>query len=731
MTTVSNPINKIPSFVSKTNLTGHHVTPKSDPYQPLIAIYLLRLALGLKDQLSFTALENFYDESKLGLITGLAPSLTDKDVDEESDEAPLATEEEQIYRQFDQQLNHWLNQDMQVDAPLFSNVQNLAIEFQLSPAEQELLVLSLLMAGNRKFNDYLCEYCSSSDTTSIADYLCLMTNRPIEEIKSCLKHTGRLFRAGWLEVIEYLDPSRLLVPPSLLYQLFDKPYSIQQLRQIFFKSRKHSALTLDAYPKLKNDLDVVIPYLQNAIEHQISGVNLLIYGASAHGKRELARLIAKLVDTPLVEIPNIKANDRSLEPEDRFAACQSTQIWLTQHAKTELIVFDEADTIFPPTSSNPIFGEEDNERIPGITPSLLKPQLAKNPLPIIWIIDKPNKMAAEYLHAFDYALEVEKMPDQLRHQRIVKATQDLDVSPSWQQQLTKRVEVPLNQIKKAAAIAKLSKTDDGLTSDEQILEQVLNSHSRLFNRPSTFQHFKPVTSYDLQFTNTSIALDDLVKGLKRHPHGNFCFFGAPGTGKTAFAKHLADQLGMPILIKRASDILNKYLGDSEKNIARMFREAKRDGAILLLDEADTFLSDRNSNRYSWENSKINEMLVQMESFEGIFICTTNLMERMDSASLRRFDFKVKFDYLNAEQRWGLFAQESQRLGAKLPDDAQSLQTIQQQIQRLSKLTPGDFAVLSRQSKFQEQPFTLSEMLNILQQECVAKGEQFSRIGFVH
>lgn len=724
MTTIKPLANQLPEFVCKTTQTEHQVTTKNDPYYPLIAIYLLRLVLALKAELPLLALDSLYDENQLGLITGLAAVAANHPDGESLIEAG---KEQQIYQQLEQQLNHLLSQGMQIDAPLFNNIDNLAVEFQLSQAEQELLVVSLLMAANLKFNAFVREHCLATETTSINDYLCLMTNRALPEIKNCLKRTGTLFRTGWLDPLEKLNPACLLAPHFLLFNMLTEQYSNLALRQLFFTPCKNSTLEISAYPDLKHDLAVVIPYLQNALTQQICGVNLLIYGASAPSKRELARLIAKTVNSRLVEIVYNQGNSSDLEITDRFTACQSTQVWLSQRGKTDLILFDDTDAIF--TAFRPNYDEADDQPISNMPPSLLRQQFLTNPVPIIWIIDRVNRVDSEFLQRFDYALRIDKMPDDLRHKRIVKATNHLDVSSQWQQHLTKRDEIPLREIRKAAAIAKISNTDN--LSSEQIIEAVLNSHCQLFNRPIAFQHFKPVTQYDLQFTNTSIALDDLVKGLKRHPHGNFCFFGAPGTGKTAFAKHLADQLGMPILIKRASDILNKYLGQTEKSTARMFREAQRDGAILLLDEADTFLSDRNSNRYSWENSKINEMLVQMENFEGIFICTTNLMERMDSASLRRFDFKVKFDYLNAEQRWGLFAQESQRLGAKLPTDEQSLQTIQQQIYRLTKLTPGDFAVLSRQSKFQEQPFTLSEMLNILQQECVAKGEQFSRIGFVH
>ncbi|MGZ5501276.1 MAG: AAA family ATPase, partial [Nitrososphaeraceae archaeon] len=81
--------------------------------------------------------------------------------------------------------------------------------------------------------------------------------------------------------------------------------------------------------------------------------------------------------------------------------------------------------------------------------------------------------------------------------------------------------------------------------------------------------------------------------------------------------------------------------------------------------------------------------------------------------------------------WDLFKQESQRLGTQLPDNEQAIHNLKQQIQRLIKLTPGDFAVLSRQARFRVEPMELASMLSVLEQECQAKGESFSKIGFVH
>jgi len=139
-----------------------------------------------------------------------------------------------------------------------------------------------------------------------------------------------------------------------------------------------------------------------------------------------------------------------------------------------------------------------------------------------------------------------------------------------------------------------------------------------------------------------------------------------------------------------------WIGQSEKNIARMFEEAEQNEAVLLLDEADSFLRERRSARASWEVTQVNELLTQMESFTGIFICSTNLMDSFDEASLRRFDLKVRFDTLTAEQRWEMFKQVLMDGGSQIPESEDDLQSLKTRVQEhLEGVTPGDFAMVLR------------------------------------
>jgi len=166
---------------------------------------------------------------------------------------------------------------------------------------------------------------------------------------------------------------------------------------------------------------------------------------------------------------------------------------------------------------------------------------------------------------------------------------------------------------------------------------------------------------------------------------SFCLEGPAGTGKSVWARHLARVIGMPVIEKRASDLMSKWLGESEQNIARAFFEARADGAMLIFDEADSLLADRRGAERSWEVSRVNEMLTWMESHPLPFVCTTNFVEKLDPATQRRFTFRISFDYLSAHQlplAWAAHFPCSPPAG----------------LTALDRLAPGDFANVARRMR---------------------------------
>jgi SpoVK/Ycf46/Vps4 family AAA+-type ATPase len=155
-----------------------------------------------------------------------------------------------------------------------------------------------------------------------------------------------------------------------------------------------------------------------------------------------------------------------------------------------------------------------------------------------------------------------------------------------------------------------------------------------------------------------------IKDKKSGIDARIIFYGAAGTGKTMTAYSLAKSLKRQVLAFDCSKILSMYVGESEKNVRKIFDtfydlcEKTKTEPILLLNEADQFLGARSSGANSGADQMHNQMqnifLEQIEKFKGVLIATTNLLENIDKAFSRRFNYKIEFKKPNQEQRLSLW-----------------------------------------------------------------------------
>ena len=204
----------------------------------------------------------------------------------------------------------------------------------------------------------------------------------------------------------------------------------------------------------------------------------------------------------------------------------------------------------------------------------------------------------------------------------------------------------------------------------------------LVQEQELFEYLKPITTLDdvVLHPKTRETLNNLVKqvdkevfkklkewGIKDKRKGidaRIIFYGAAGTGKTMTAVSLAKTLKRPILSFDCSKILSMYIGESEKNVRKIFDDFKdlsikaKVEPILLLNEADQFLSSRSEGAGSSADKMHNQMqnifLEQIEKFEGILIATTNLLGNIDKAFSRRFNYKIEFKKPGKKQRLRLW-----------------------------------------------------------------------------
>ena len=206
------------------------------------------------------------------------------------------------------------------------------------------------------------------------------------------------------------------------------------------------------------------------------------------------------------------------------------------------------------------------------------------------------------------------------------------------------------------------------------------------------------------------------------PRMNILLFGPPGTGKTEFVKYLGKTLDRKVVVVKGSDILSKWLGESEQNIAKAFRQAEAEHAILFFDEIDGLLQDRAGASHRWEITQVNELLQQMENFNGVMVAATNFSKNLDAAVMRRFTFKLEFGYLEDTGKRLFF----ERMFKTTLSERESTE-----LKALRNLTPGDFRTVRQEQFYLGDTVSNADRIAALKEECALKkdGDHISSIGF--
>lgn len=352
--------------------------------------------------------------------------------------------------------------------------------------------------------------------------------------------------------------------------------------------------------------------------------------------------------------------------------------------------------------------------------------LENNAVPSFWLSNNISQIEDAYIRRFDYVLELKTPPQSVRKRIIKNSLRGLVVSDQWLEDISQEKQLVPGVISKAAKVVS-SVRQSNQHSVQDSMERLLDNTLRAMGKKTLRAQSKQKNlDYHLDGLNPNYDIHQLIDGLQKESSARICLYGPPGTGKTAFGHYISTHLDKPLLVKRASNILSPYVGEAEQNISAMFEEARMEDAVLLLDEADSFLQERSSLKQSWEITQVNELLTQMEAFEGLFVCSTNLMDKIDEAALRRFDFKIKLDYLKVEQSWLLFCNA---VGwEKLPTQNSDWYT---KLSVFQNLTPGDFVTILRQSRVYNRQLTPDELMIGLSQESMFKQDRNKQrvIGF--
>lgn len=631
----------------------------------------------------------------------------------------------------------WLTHALRKQSTLVEkNIDALAGLLQLNKAERALLLYGTLARYQRDLRSLLVEFKVNNAPEAYAA-IAEVAGVNASDVGEALRAGSRLERIGLVEnlisehnITDLADLMKVSekLPPVLMREYRDR----NELMAVFTRPSAKSALTVQDFSFVDDDAQMLVTLLRAAVARKEPGVNVLLYGPPGTGKTELAKVVARAAGLELFEVEYADRDGNSLSGRDRYRSLQIAQVFLKGSEQAALL-FDEVEDVFPPISTEAAQLMARAEQIPSPTSGSVSGKawvnqiLESNAVPTLWVTNRIEQIDPAFRRRFAYHLELKSPPPGAREQLVRKTLEGVSVSDTFTAKLAARKGLTPAQIRTAVRFAELAMTEGD--SIERLIERQLKNADLALGTLDGLGARRSVTTYDLDMLNveTRFEIPRIVEALKVRGHGTLCFYGAPGTGKTALAEHLAKAIGRPLIIKQASDLMSKYVGETEQNMAAMFKEAEAEKAILLLDEADSFLQDRRGAQRTYEVTEVNEMLQGMERFDGIFVCTTNLLERLDQAALRRFTFKIKFMPLTSEQREQMFITEA------LAGDAMLMTSeIRTRLAKLQQLCPGDFAAVKRQTDILAVEFSAAEFLDQLDAEHRIKPEvrESRGMGFV-
>ncbi len=586
---------------------------------------------------------------------------------------------------------------------LDKNIEKLSQIIPLNKEEKKLLKFVISLSTEGMLQE-VTRYLKKLNIFTLKLILSRLLNINMETINNILDSNSTLCKANLIKIskgdlLNYMIES---LSEDFAEKMIFEESDIYEILREYIKPLSNTTLHIEDYIHLQSDIDNLLNLLQKT-----SNVNILLYGPPGTGKTELAKLLANQLNKKNYEISYLNEDGKPIEVINRLSNYKFAQyIFKNSNA---ILLYDEAEDVF---SGN----------IQKKYKIWINRSLEESFVPTIWISNDITFTDRAILRRFDYILKV-PIPSKKVRKAIIKKYANL--SDKTVKKLSS------HKYLSPAVVSKVINTWQKTKSSEKELIKIINhillaqgyeKISKKKKRKKEKNNINLPNFYNIDFINSDVNVKNLIKGLEESQRANICIYGIPGTGKSAFGKYIAKKLNKEVLLKRGSDLLSPYVGETEQNIARAFKEAKEKRAVLIFDEVDTFLQDRRSAVRNWEISQVNEMLTQMEEFDGIFIATTNLMDNLDEASLRRFDVKIEFKPLKPAQIKFLSLAILKHLQIPIKRE------VVHKITKLQNLTFGDFSTIVRQHKINK-IISTEDFYNRLLQELKVKKLDTNPIGF--
>lgn len=476
------------------------------------------------------------------------------------------------------------------------------------------------------------------------------------------------------------------------------------INEAFKFNGSDTELKSDEIEKDKNKLALLRKLLSSK---EVSPVNILLYGDPGTGKSSIVGALAKELKLNVYSV-NSAVDDNDQDRRSKLLACQK----ITENKEKSLIVIDEAERLLNTSY------EYRNSKDKAWLNAFLE---QKQSVPKIWITNDVSEIDRAVKRRFNLSIKFSIKDVQKRlsiwkniAQKYPKAKLTSRVISEFNKKYVTSPAVIEQSLKAACALFENPKEIKNMLECQLKANITLNSQGgncisfgALFGNqddadnvekkkkeaPKRFSDFnKEAVCFknDIDvFLSGCKKLSSIIKrGKSTKGMGTMLFYGPAGTGKTELSRFIGHEVNMKVKVVRASDILDMYVGQSEKKIAMLFNELDIKHEILVIDEVDGLIFDRTKAKAQWQISQVNEFLTHLEECKGFVICTTNYINNLDRAVLRRFSTKIEFTYANEKQKLALFEDQLLPLSHKELTYDDKLR-----LSKINYLTPGDFHVI--------------------------------------